>query len=152
MDWQAIESSRIAKAVGGTLLLSAGLSAAHLVGFTVLMGSAMVSNLRVAGLMFSDRPVLEITRPAARVMRAGLVISVCTGLLLVSPRVDASLANWIFTLKMALLVAAVGVHAVLGRVLRTSDATSPTIRIAGGFCIVLWIALALAGCAYILIE
>ena len=147
-----LEGTRMAIAVRDSLMLTGALSAVHLVGFTLTTGGALVANLNLLGLLFPDRPPLEVTRPASRGIALGLTISALTGVLLFAPRATVASVNGIFQMKMLLLVAAVVFHSfVHQRVART--ATSSSIRRGtGAVGLVLWVGLALAGCAYILLE
>ena len=59
----ALQSSWLAHAIGESQTLTAALSALHLIGFTLVMGSALVSNLRLLGRLFPERPATAVTRP-----------------------------------------------------------------------------------------
>src|SRR5439155_1705744 len=100
-----VQATGVAKAVADSVMLTAGLSAIHLIGFTLLMGSALVSNLRLAGVLFQQRPIVEVHDPANRAIALGLIVSIFTGLLLFAARASAASANGFFQLKMGLLVA-----------------------------------------------
>ena len=148
-----VKTTRIATTVGDSLLLTAGLSSIHLIGFTLLMGGALVSNLRLVGILFPERPILEVTGPAGRGIVLGLVVSVATGLLLFAPRAPAAVENGAFQLKMLLLVAAAGFHFTLHRnVTRRIPTTPRLLRAAGALGLALWFGVALAACAFILLE
>ncbi len=58
-----IESTAIARSVGESLLLTAWLSASHILGFTLVMGSALLSNLRLLNVVLPERALGEVTRP-----------------------------------------------------------------------------------------
>ena len=147
-----LEGTRMAIAVRDSLMLTGALSAVHLVGFTLTTGGALVANLNLLGLLFPDRPPLEVTRPASRGIALGLTISALTGVLLFAPRATVASVNGIFQMKMLLLVAAVVFHSLVHqRVARTATSSSMR-RGTGAVGLVLWVGLALAGCAYILLE
>ena len=147
-----LEGTRMAIAVRDSLMLTGALSAVHLVGFTLTTGGALVANLNLLGLLFPDRPPLEVTRPATRGIALGLTISALTGVLLFAPRATVASVNGIFQMKMLLLVAAVLFHSLVHqRVARTATSSSMR-RGTGAVGLVLWVGLALAGCAYILLE
>ena len=61
-----LEATRMATAVRDTLLLNAGLSAVHLIGFTLVTGGALVANLNLLGVLLPGRPPIEVTQPASR--------------------------------------------------------------------------------------
>ncbi len=147
----AMQSSGLARTIRDSFVLTAGLSAVHAVGFTLIMGGALFANLRLTGALLRDRPAREIVDLGMRSVAAGLTISVVTGLLLFTPRATAASASRIFQLKMLLLVATVVVQfLVIGRLVRRHPAGSHTM--AGVLGLSLWVALALTACAYILLE
>ena len=151
LEW--IQATGLATTVKESLLLTGALSAVHLLGFTLVTGGALVSNLRLLGALFPQYPVVEVSRPAGRGIAVGLVLSVTTGLLLFAPRAMVASANNTFQLKMLLLVGAATFHATLHRsVARQPRATPGLLRLIGGVGLALWLGLALAGCAYILLE
>ncbi len=146
----------MALTVRDTLLLNAGLSAVHLIGFTLVTGGALVANLNLLGVLFPGRPPIEVTRPASRGIALGVAISVLTGVFLFSPRATVASGNWIFQLKMALLATAVlfhvFVHRQVARAQRGSHGTDFAQRATAVVGLLLWTGLALAGCAFILLE
>jgi len=147
-----LETTRVALAVSNSVVLTAGLSATHLLGFTLSTGGALVSNLRLLGVLFSHRPVMEITRPATRGVLVGLVVSIVTGALLFSPRALAASENSIFQLKMLLLVAAAAFQFTVHQRIAAHSSSPRLQRLTGTLGMLLWIGLALAGCAFILLE
>lgn len=145
-----MEATAAASAVRNSLSITAWLSAVHLLGVTLVGGGALVAGLRFGGLIFAAQPLAAIARPAGRAILAGLVISIATGLLLVSPRASASAANGFFQLKMASLAAAAACDLVLRR--RGARAASPAWAAAGVARSILYGLVVAAGCAYILLE
>jgi hypothetical protein len=159
-----LENTGVALTVRDTLLLNAGLSAVHLIGFTLATGGALVANLNLLGVLLPSRPPIEVTRPASRGIALGVAISVLTGVFLFAPRATAASVNWIFQLKMGLLLTAALFHLfVHRRVARTpghnhitGESTvywsTFTQRITALVGLTLWTGLALSGCAFILLE
>lgn len=148
-----VETTRLATTVKDSLLLTAGLSAVHLLGFTLVTGGALVANLRLLGVLLPGRPIVEVTTPAARGIALGLVVSVTTGLLLFGPRASAASANGTFRLKMLFLVAAALFHfTVHARVTKRAPQSKFVLRTTGTVGLLLWFAVAAAGCAFILLE
>ena len=151
LEW--VQVTGIATTVRESLLLTGALSAVHLLGFTLVTGGAFVSNLRLVGALFPQRPVVEVSGPATRGIAVGLALSVTTGLLLFAPRAIAASANSTFQLKMLLIVGAATFHVTLHRwVARQPRAAPGLLRLIGAVGLALWLGLALAGCAYILLE
>jgi hypothetical protein len=150
-EW--LQTTPLATSVAESLLITAWLSAIHLIGFTLIMGGALVANLRLFGVLLPQRAVLEIAGPASRVIALGLAVSIVTGLLLFSGRAATVIANGTFQLKMLLLVAAVLFHFTLhARLARRPEAGTRALRATAAFGLSLWIGLALAACAFILFE
>jgi hypothetical protein len=147
-----LEGTRMAITVRDSLMLTGALSAVHLVGFTLTTGGALVANLNLLGLLFPERPTMEVTRPASRGIALGLVLSALTGLLLFAPRATAASGNGIFQLKMGLLCGAVVFHAVVHRRIAQTATSSAIRRGTAAVGLLLWLGLALSGCAYILLE
>ena len=147
-----LEGTRMAIAVRDSLMLTGALSAVHLVGFTLTTGGALVANLNLLGVLFPGRPPIEVTRPASRGIAVGLTISALTGLLLFAPRATVASVNGIFQTKMLLLVAAVLFHALVHQRVAVSTVSASARRGTGAIGLLLWTSLALAGCAYILLE
>lgn len=138
--------------VRDSLTLTGALSAVHLVGFTLTTGGALVANLNLLGVLFPGRPPIDVTRPASRGIALGLTISALTGLLLFAPRATAASVNGIFQTKMLLLIAAVLFHALVHQRVAASTVSAFARRGTGAIGLLLWTSLALAGCAYILLE
>src|SRR5262245_62058762 len=108
-----VEASSLATSIRDSTILTGGLSGLHLIGLTLLVGSALVSGGALAGFITNDQPIAELTRTARRVSVIGLCISIATGLLLVSFRLNMSTASRTFQLKMLTLVTAALFHFVV---------------------------------------
>ena len=151
LEW--IEATSVARAVAESLTLTAVLSAVHVLGFTLVTGGALVCNLRLVGALFAQQPLVDVVRPTSRAILVGLAISVGTGALLFSARaVDVS-ANGAFRLKMALLVLSAAFQFAVNRKLRADVVvTVRRARAVGAVGLLLWVALAVTACAFILLE
>jgi hypothetical protein len=147
-----LEGTRVALTVRDSLMLTAALSAVHLVGFTLTTGGALVANLNMLGVLFPGRPTIDVTRPATRGIAIGLAISILTGALLFAPRATVASANAIFQTKMLLLAAAVLFHASVHQRVARNSRSSLARRSTAIVGLLLWTALAMAGCAFILLE
>ena len=148
-----MEATRVAHAVRDSLVLTATLSAAHLLGFTLITGGALLTNLRFIGVLLAQQTLNDVIRPATRGITAGLVISATTGGLLFSTRAITAAENPIFRVKMSLLAAAVLLHfAVQRRIAANSRPEGAAVRASGALGLTVWMGLALAGCAFILLE
>lgn len=153
--FSGLEATALARFVGESSLLLGLLSGAHLLGLTLLTGSMLVSGLRLTGMLLADEPVREVTAGPLKGAVVGMVISITTGLLLVLPRVSVAAESGFFRLKMVLLCAALAFHFAFYRraAARRDPETTPTVRrLAGAAGMLLWLGVALAGCAFILLE
>ena len=64
--FSAIEKSTLAMAIRDSTVLTGGLSGLHLIGLTLLVGSALVSSAALAGWIDNDQPIGDVTRSARR--------------------------------------------------------------------------------------
>ena len=148
-----LQTTRLATTVNQSVVATGALSSIHLIGFTLIMGAALVSNLRLLGILFPERPALEVTAPAGRAILIGLLISIVTGLMLFAPRARAAAGDGIFQVKMLLLAAAALFQFTLQRrAARRLSANEGLLRATGAVGLALWVGVSLAGCAYILLE
>jgi hypothetical protein len=148
-----LESTGVARAVSGSLSLTAGLSAAHLLGFTVLYGAALVLHLRLVGATLRRAALPDVVQTARLLAALGLAVSIATGALLFAGRATSIAANGIFQAKMSLLVLAVLWQIALQRRLARTTALSRHAERAIGFAgLTLWLCLAVTACAFILLE
>jgi len=137
-----IESTALASTIAQSLALTASLSAIHLLGFTLVMGSALLGNFERLGVVLPQGSVADVVRPANRALIIGLAMSVTTGALLFSARASEVGANGTFQLKMLLLVMAVTCQV----------AVAPRARAGAILSLAFWLALAVTACAFILLE
>jgi hypothetical protein len=151
LSW--IEATRVATSVAESAALTAWLSAAHVVGFALVTGAALVANLRGLGALFPRAQASDVLVAANRAMLLGLALSAATGAPLFAARAADAGANGIFQLKMLLLLGAatfqfaiVGGH---GSVERRSARAS---RVVSVVALALWLGLALAAFAFLLLE
>lgn len=151
--FDALQASALGHAIAESRWATAILSAVHLIGFTLVMGSAVVTNLRLVGALLPDRPAADIMRPATRGLAIGLAISAATGVLLFTPRAAHAAVNSIFQVKMLLLVSAVTWHVLVQpRFAARTPEPAATVRLLGATGLALWVGLAVAGCLFILFE
>ena len=147
-----LESTCVAQTVSGSLPLTASLSAAHLIGFTLVTGGAFVIHLRLAGAMLRRASVLDVARPAGRLIALGLAVSAVTGVLLFAGRASEIAANGIFQTKISLIVIAVVWQLTVQRRLTQTVMSAEGTRAVGVIGLALWLGLAVTACAFILLE
>jgi hypothetical protein len=148
-----IQSTGVATSIAGSRALTGALSSAHLVGLTLLVGSALVRSLRAFGALLPDVRADQVVGATNRGVALGSAISIATGALLWSARAQEAAANGYFQIKMGLVLTAVVVQVVVASRAASArtrqDPPSPALH---GFALLLWFGVVLAGCAFIFVE
>ena len=147
-----VQASSVAVAISQSLTLNATLSSVHLVGIALLVGGALISSLRLMGVVLVAWPSDEVTCTVRRGMAVGLVLTITTGALLVSPRVVHAAANAFFQTKMLLLAAAVVCHVTAYHRASVMTLQGRRSALVGAVGLLLWLGVVLAGAAFILLE
>lgn len=147
-----IESSSLAMTIRDSTILTGSLSGIHLIGLTLIVGSVLVSSAGLAGLIVNDQPVADLTRAARRASIVGMIISITSGLLLVSFRLNMSVATQAFKIKMLTLAVAVLFHFLVYMPAARGQRSVVSTKLAGGVAFLLWFGVVLGGCAFILFE
>jgi hypothetical protein len=106
-----IEALAIARAMRENLWLYPSVEIVHIVGFTILVGSVVLFDVRVLGLS-KGVSVKALGRHLLPWSVGALVLIIPTGLLMFAAHAADFLVNRAFQLKMALLLAA-GINAAL---------------------------------------
>ena len=149
----SLEASGFARAVGESPSLTAGLSALHVLGFTLVMSAGMAWSLRASGLLLAAAPVASIARPASRLLVVGLAVSLLTGFALFAPRATSTAVNGVFQLKLVLLLLAAITQLLFNaKALGPSGLSVGRLRAGGVSGLVLWLSLAVTACWFILFE
>ena len=84
---------------------------AHIVGFAVLVGAAIMFDLRLLGVS-SQLPVIGMARHLLPWARASLVLVIPSGLMMFTAHADEFAGNPVFRLKLA-LIATAGLNAAV---------------------------------------
>lgn len=106
-----IEGLAIARAMRTELWLYPSVEIVHIVGFTILVGSIVMFDLRVLGLS-KQVPVRALARHLLPWSAGALVLIVPTGLLMFCAHAGDFISNRAFLVKMGLLLAA-GINAAI---------------------------------------
>ena len=150
-EW--LQSTALAQALRDYPSLTAWLSATHVIGFTLVMSGGVVWSLWAAGVLLGEQSTGSITRPAVRVLLAGLTISVITGLILFTPRAPGTATSSVFQLKILLILAAATFQLSLTSMVASRTTLSMRWLRAGGVLgLALWLSLAVTACWFILFE
>jgi len=146
-----IEALAIAKAMREWLWLYPAVEIVHIVGFTILVGSVAMFDLRVLGLS-KQISVRALARHLLPWSVAALLLIVPTGLMMFSAHAADFLGNRAFQLKMALLLAAIMNAAMFhtGPYVTVkswdTNATAPVLaRVSVTVSLLLWIAIISCG-------
>ena len=146
-----IESLAVAQAMRDHAWLYPAVAIAHIVGFTILVGSVVMFDLRVFGLSkaISVRALARLLLPWSV---ASLAVIVPTGLMLFAAHADEFLESRAFAIKMALILAA-GMNAAMfltGPYQRVKSwdtgAPAPVLaKLSAALSIVLWVSVIACG-------
>ena len=146
-----IEGLAIAKAMREELWLYPAVEIVHIIGFSILVGSVVMFDLRVLGLS-RQISVRALARHLLPWSVAALLIIVPTGLLMFSAHAGDFLGNRAFQLKMALLLTA-GMNAAIfhtgpfqSAATWDTHATAPlAARISAALSLVIWFSVIACG-------
>lgn len=126
----------------------AGLLTVHLFGFTLLLGSILLTAMNLLGLFQRRKAPSQLRREVQPVMLLGLVIMLASGALIFTGGAEAYFAGYWFRLKMMLLAAAVVFQATVYQFVARAEAQRlPRIagRLTGVVMVLLWFGVACAG-------
>ena len=79
----------------------------HILAISAVMASVLMLNLRLLGIVGRERPLAEVSARFRPIIWWGLPILLASGAILIVGEPVRSLENWIFQLKMTLLIAVI---------------------------------------------
>ena len=129
-----------------------GILAAHVLTLTVFLGTAIIVDLRLLGLVMTRVPVSQILSRLLPWTTGGFAVMVASGSLMFYASPADKFVNLFFRAKMAMLVLAGlavwifirTVHRSIGR--WDNDPVPPrAARLAGGLTLLLWVAILVTG-------
>jgi hypothetical protein len=136
--WQTIESSELAFVIGASAWFPL-LESLHVLGLALFLGSLLMLDLRLAGLVARDQDPAGLAAGMMAWIWIGFALAVLTGVGMFVSRPSAYAANAAFQIKLALLLAA-GANLLGYRVLGVLPR-----RLAGSLSLMLWGGIVLAG-------
>jgi hypothetical protein len=149
---QALQDTSLPTAIREGESLFPWIECVHVLALTLVIGSIAIVDLRLIGLRFRDRSVLETTAEALPVTWMAFVLAVITGGLMFSSNAVTYAHNGYFQAKMALIAFAglnmLGYHLIVGRGAaswQTAALTPLRARLVGCVSLGLWIAIAACG-------
>lgn len=124
----------------------------HVLALTLVIGSIAIVDLRLLGLTWRDRSVVEATTLSLPITWSAFFVAAITGILLFASNATVYAGNAYFQAKM-LLIALAGLnmgayHAFAGRRAsqwRNAAATPWPARVVGGLSLALWICIVACG-------
>ncbi|MDH5829580.1 hypothetical protein QFW80_03475 [Luteimonas sp. M1R5S18] len=145
----AFEASALGEWIRGAGQAYAVANVVHLLGLSLLVGPALLMDLRLLGLGRAF-PLAETVRCLGRVAGAGLVLAVCSGVALFSADAVALSTHPLMRLKLALVLLALAnvalFHAWAGRERASWTATVPVAaRACAVVSLLAWPAIVVAG-------
>src|SRR6202795_4751107 len=119
----------------------------HMIGIVLLVGTAVILDLRLMGLRLNSVPVWELASDLMPWTTVGLVTMLLTGPLLLSTDADRYYDSYEFRFKMACLILVLLFDVVLHRKVRALNNTAGTglQRFAGAMSLLLWSGVVLGG-------
>lgn len=100
------------------------LQSVHLIGITLLLGTTLILNLRLLGLGFRRLPLPLLAEELWPWTKGGLLLAICSGIMVFLPDPTRYAQSDPFRLKMALLCMALLYHfTVFRKVVRTDPGT-----------------------------
>ena len=103
-DW--LYATPVSTAIRETTWIIPNIQTIHILAITVVIGSALATELRFAGVFATDRSQAELMRRYLPWMRRALIILLVTGLILVVAEPGRTLGNAVFWIKMVLVAGA----------------------------------------------
>jgi hypothetical protein len=149
---QSIESSGLAAWLRNSLYAFPLIESLHVIGLTLVFGTAAVIDLRLLGLASVRRPFARLAPEILKWTWAAFALTATTGALMFSTNAVAYYQNLQFRLKMSLLVLA-GVNVLVfnitaGRSVQrwNTDKAAPLAgKLAAAFSLALWIGVIFLG-------
>lgn len=104
IDW--ISHTWLSETIRNEAWIVPGVQAIHICAIAMVLGSALVSELRLAGVIATDEAPAAVVRRYLPWMWRALVVLLLSGLALVWGEPDRSLVNRVFWLKMSMVLVA----------------------------------------------
>ncbi|GAB58728.1 DUF6644 family protein [Rheinheimera nanhaiensis] len=145
----SLAESAVASALRQSVIGYPLLSAVHILGLALLVGSIVTLDLRLLNIIKRSR-LSELASLLSRVAAGGLMLAVLSGLLLFSVQPAHYLANNAFLLKLALislaLLNAAVVHSLTAwRALLAGQPATLLLKVTAGISMMLWLAILTSG-------
>jgi len=141
-----MDHSRLGEAIRDSSWVFAFIEVFHLIGITLLLGAALVVNLRLLGFGLTGEPLEQVAEDAMPWMLVGLFVAMGSGLCLFASEALRCYNNPPFFVKMGMLFLALVFTFTGHRRLTRAGESSPLWRkLAACLSLVLWFGVGLAG-------
>ena len=147
-----IERTPLSQAIQVTSWSVPAVQTVHILAIAAIMASVLMLNLRLLGIVGTDRPLAEVSARIRPVIWWTLPILLVSGAILIVGEPVRSLENWVFQLKMTLLAAVIIVtlayQAPLNKDSNFWDQTSGrrgAIKLIAIISLTLWVGIVCAG-------
>ena len=149
-EW--LEATQLAEAIKESEWLFPTIETFHVFALTLVVGSIAMLDLRLVGVSRRNLGVIELTEDTLVWTWGAFIVALVSGALMFASAATKYYANVPFRLKMVLLLLAglnmAVFHFTAYRTVHAWDRTLPTpraARIAGGFSLLFWVAVVIAG-------
>jgi len=126
-------------------LIFPALECAHIVGFSLSIGTIAVLDFRLLGLGLTRHPSSELAKDLAPWTLVGLAIMLLSGPAMFSSDPDMYYLNGAFQIKMAALLAAIIFHYTIHRKVAARAATGGVAKLVACTSLTLWMSIILCG-------
>lgn len=147
-----ISASAVSQAIQTTEWVIPAIQTVHILAVAAVLSSILLVNLRFAGLSGRNQSIAAVTARYVPIVWYGLPILLATGATLIIAEPSRSLQNWVFVVKMALVLLAAGVTLAYQIPLRRNqgywDCSSSRRRLAALLACLsmpIWVAIVFAG-------
>jgi hypothetical protein len=117
----------------------------HILGFALSVGTIAIVDFRLLGLGMNHQSAAEVATDLAPWTLIGLVVMLTSGPLLFSSDPDMYYLNWVFDLKMVMLLLAIIFNYTIRRRTALSGKSGPWSKAVACVSISLWVSVVFGG-------
>ena len=144
--FQGVDSSWIGTTIRNSQTLFPVIETFHLFALTILLGTTIILNLRLFGLLFSSQAIPDLTREIQPWNRWSLAVMLVSGTLLFTSEAMKCYGNTSFYAKMLLLSVALAFHfTIYPRLTSKAGHSRLANKLAATASTALWFSVGLAG-------
>jgi hypothetical protein len=117
----------------------------HILGFALSVGTIAIVDFRLLGLGMNHQSTAEVAADVAPFTLLGLVVMLISGPLLFSSDPAMYYFNWVFDLKMVVLLVAIVFNYTVRRKVAYSGKSGPLSKVVACVSICLWVGVVFGG-------